>query len=86
MKPLKKKISITLDENVLTQITILAELEDRPVSQYINLILRTALKAKEPSISHSQSPPLSSGDSAERKRSTRFMVGGGSKNSDQPLV
>lgn len=40
MKPLKTKVSITLDENVVNQIRELAEADDRNFSQYINLILK----------------------------------------------
>lgn len=40
MKPLKTKVSITLDENVVEQISKLAEADDRNFSQYINLILK----------------------------------------------
>lgn len=48
MKPLKKKISITLDTDVIEDIKILAEDDDRSLSQYINLILRKYLgKIKE---------------------------------------
>ncbi len=41
MKPLKIKVSITLDENIVTKIKELAEEDDRNFSQYINLILKT---------------------------------------------
>lgn len=43
MKPLKVKLSITLDEDVAETIRRLAEEDDRSVSQYINLILKTHL-------------------------------------------
>lgn len=39
-KPLKAKVSITLDENVIRQIRKLAEADDRSFSQYINLVLK----------------------------------------------
>ena len=39
-KPLKSKVSITLDEDVIRQIRELAEADDRNFSQYINLILK----------------------------------------------
>ena len=39
-KPLKNKVSITLDEDVIRQIRKLAESDDRNFSQYINLILK----------------------------------------------
>ena len=41
MKPLKIKVSITLDESIVTKIKELAEEDDRNFSQYINLILKT---------------------------------------------
>lgn len=44
MKPLKTKISITIDEDILKQIKILAEKDDRSLSQFINLILKQYLK------------------------------------------
>lgn len=40
MKPLKTKISITVDEDLIAQIKIMAEEDDRSLSQYINLILK----------------------------------------------
>lgn len=40
MKPLKEKISITIDSDVLEKIKIMAENDDRSLSQYINLILK----------------------------------------------
>ncbi|MBR4425777.1 MAG: toxin-antitoxin system protein [Oscillospiraceae bacterium] len=50
MKPLKEKISITIDWDLLAQLRQRAELDDRSLSQYINLLLKTQLeqeKAKE---------------------------------------
>ena len=44
MKPLKTKISITLDEPILEKVQTLAELYDRSVSSCINVILREYLK------------------------------------------
>lgn len=44
MKPIKKSISITLDEPILEQVQELAELYDRSVSSCINIILREYLK------------------------------------------
>lgn len=40
MKPLKQKVSITLDEDLLQKLRILAEDCDRSLSQYINLVLK----------------------------------------------
>lgn len=47
MKPLKEKISITIDQDVLEKARIEAEKDDRSLSQYINLILRDHLKKLE---------------------------------------
>ena len=47
MKPLKTKISITLDDPVLAKVKYLAELEDRSLSSYINLVLRKYLREIE---------------------------------------
>ena len=44
MKPLKEKISITMDSPVLSRVKELAEREDRPVSSYINLVLKAHLE------------------------------------------
>ena len=43
-KPLKNKVSITLDEDVIRQIHKLAESDDRNFSQYINLILKNTYR------------------------------------------
>ena len=40
MKPLKNKVSITLDEDVIQLIKQLAEKDDRSFSQFINMILK----------------------------------------------
>ena len=47
MKPLKSKISITVDDPVLEEIKLLAEQRDRSVSSYINLVLRDHLEKKK---------------------------------------
>lgn len=44
MKPLKSKVSITLDCDVIDALKQLAEEDDRSFSQYINLILKEYLK------------------------------------------
>lgn len=44
MKPLKKTVSITLDEPVLEQARQQAEQQDRSLSSYINLLLREHLE------------------------------------------
>ena len=40
MKPLKTKVSITLDSEIIDEIKILAEEDDRSFSQYVNLVLK----------------------------------------------
>ena len=40
MKPLKDKISITLDSDLIIDLKKLAEKDERSLSQFINLILR----------------------------------------------
>ena len=44
MKPLKEKISITIDGDLLEVIKNLAEEDDRSLSQYINLVLKEHIK------------------------------------------
>ena len=40
MKPLKSKVSITLDNDLVQKIKTLAEEDDRSFSQYINMVLK----------------------------------------------
>lgn len=40
MKPMKEKISITLDKDMLQELRQLAEEDDRSLSSYINLSLK----------------------------------------------
>lgn len=40
MRPLKNKVSITLDSDVVHIIKEMAEADDRSFSQYINMVLR----------------------------------------------
>lgn len=47
MKPLKTKVSITLDSEVIEAIRNLAEQDDRSFSQYINLVLKEHLRSRE---------------------------------------
>lgn len=49
MKPLKNKVSITLDEDVIERIKQLAENDDRSFSQYINMVLKEHLNTLEKS-------------------------------------
>lgn len=47
MKPLKEKVSITLDSDVVEKIKNLAEEDERSFSQFINKVLKDYLKSKE---------------------------------------
>ena len=47
MKPLKEKISITIDNDILQKIRDLAEYDDRSLSQYINIVLKRHLEDLE---------------------------------------
>lgn len=40
MKPLKEKVSITLDSDIVKEIRELAEKDDRSFSQFINKVLK----------------------------------------------
>lgn len=46
MKPLKEKISITVDSDVLEAIRAEAENDDRSLSQFINIVLKEHLRTK----------------------------------------
>lgn len=47
MKPLKEKISITIDSDILQKARQAAEDDDRSLSQYINLVLKEHIKMLE---------------------------------------
>ncbi|BDF69206.1 hypothetical protein CE91St41_01870 [Oscillospiraceae bacterium] len=47
MKPLKVKLSITLDEPILERLKLKAEEDDRSVSSYINQALKEYWKLTE---------------------------------------
>lgn len=47
MKPLKERISITLDSDLIAKLKQLAEDDDRSFSQFINLILKKYVAEKE---------------------------------------
>ena len=47
MKPLKEKISITIDGDIVEKLKKLAEEDDRSFSQYINKILKDFIKNEE---------------------------------------
>ncbi len=44
MKPLKEKISITIDNDILKFLKEQAEFDDRSLSQYINIVLKQHVK------------------------------------------
>lgn len=44
MKPLKEKVSICLDPDIIEQVRTLAENCDRSFSQYVNLVLKNYIK------------------------------------------
>ena len=47
MRPLKEKISITIDSDLLEKLREKADEDDRSLSQYINLILKSYIHAIE---------------------------------------
>ncbi len=47
MKPLKEKISITIDGDLLEKLKAAAEEDERSLSQYINLVLRRSIENEE---------------------------------------
>ena len=47
MRPLNERISITLDNDLLEKIREKAELDDRSLSQYINIVLKKHLESLE---------------------------------------
>ena len=54
MKPLKNKVSITLDSDIIDAIKILAEQDDRSFSQYINMVLKEHLDHSSSCESHNK--------------------------------
>ena len=47
MKPLKDRISITIDSDILAKLKDKAEYDGRSLSQYINLVLKRHLESEE---------------------------------------
>lgn len=47
MRPLKEKISITIDSDLLEKVKNEAEKDDRSLSQYINIVLKDHIKKIE---------------------------------------
>ncbi len=46
MKPLKEKVSITLDSDIVKEIRGMAENDDRSFSQFINKVLKEYVNSK----------------------------------------
>lgn len=46
MRPLKEKISITVDSDIVQKIKKLAENDDRSFSQYINMVLKEHVQSQ----------------------------------------
>lgn len=44
MKPLKSRLSLTIDDDILEELRLLAEEDDRSLSQYINRVLRAHVR------------------------------------------
>lgn len=47
MRPLKEKISITLDTDLVEKLRLYSEEDDRSLSQYINVVLKRHIEALE---------------------------------------
>ena len=52
MKPLKTKVSVTLDSDIVEKTKELAENDDRSFSQYINIVLKNHLEKTENTPNH----------------------------------
>lgn len=46
MNPLKERVSLTLDENVIKAIKDLADQNDRSFSAYVNIVLKKHIEAQ----------------------------------------
>lgn len=46
-KPLKIKVSLSLDEDIVLQLRSIAAEDDRALSSYINIVLREHLRKKK---------------------------------------
>jgi len=54
LKPLKVKVSVTLDEDIVVKVRDLAERDDRNFSQYINKVLRDHIKEHKFLLQHEE--------------------------------
>ena len=59
MKPLKEKVSITLDIDLLKKLREYAEIDDRTLSSYINLTLKRYIAYSEKMASQSEETRIS---------------------------
>lgn len=57
IKPLKHKVSITLDIDIVNKVKELADDDDRSFSQYINLVLKDYIEEKNNNYEISNSTP-----------------------------
>lgn len=57
MKPLKTKVSLTLDNDLLESLKKLAENDDRSLSQYINMALKKWVTGNTPTSSQQHEAP-----------------------------
>lgn len=55
MKPLKEKISITIDADILSEAKEFADKDERSLSQYINLVLKEHVKCRKDNHSSKES-------------------------------
>lgn len=55
MKPLKARISLTLDEDLVNRLKDLADDDDRSLSQYINLILKEHVRKMDSDTDNTES-------------------------------
>lgn len=46
MRPIKKKVSISLDWDLIEKVKLLAEKDERSFSQYINIVLKEHIAKK----------------------------------------
>lgn len=53
MRPLKEKLSITLDSDLVEKLRRYSEEDDRSLSQYINVVLKRHVEALEKQTPHS---------------------------------
>lgn len=54
MKPLKTKVSITLDNDLVSKLKKLADEDDRSFSQYINLIVKEWVSRKDSEMNNNE--------------------------------